>query len=77
MTGPELRKERADAEIPRTRLAERMRRSTVTVWRWENMAEVPNRATSLYRRALAELVAERAAADIEPGPEPVTGQVAA
>lgn len=62
MSGPELRKEREAAGVARKRLARMLLRDNVTVWRWENMAEVPPTIVDLYRRALVALTEEEDAA---------------
>lgn len=55
MTGPELRREREASGVSRKRLARLLLRDTVTVWRWEGMAEVPPAVVDQYRRAIAAL----------------------
>lgn len=62
MTGPELRREREAAEVTLLALARMAGRSTVTVWRWEGLAEVRPSIVRQYRAALAALTDEGKAA---------------
>ncbi len=58
MTGPELRKEREEAGVSRKRLARAILRDNVTLWRWENMLEVPPASVVEYRAGIARLTEE-------------------
>lgn len=62
VAGPTLSAEREAAGVARKRLARMLLRDTVTVWRWEGMAEVPPAIVDQYRRALAALTEEEDAA---------------
>ncbi|MFA9271807.1 MAG: helix-turn-helix domain-containing protein [Baekduiaceae bacterium] len=62
VTGPELRRERREAEVPVTVIARRMQLSRQTIHTLERDAEPSPERVTAYRQALAAEVAVKVAA---------------